>query len=58
LVVDNDAEIKPYSGPEGGWGSVKAVGAILMQEEVAILGSEIRLKQNKTDGFMVSYQRS
>jgi anaerobic selenocysteine-containing dehydrogenase len=50
--VDEDAEIKPYSGPAGGWESVKAVGAILTQEEVALLGSEILLKQNKTDGFM------
>jgi hypothetical protein len=49
--VDDDAEIRPYSGPAGGWGSVKTVGAILTQEDVAILGSEILLKQNKTDGF-------
>jgi molybdopterin-dependent oxidoreductase alpha subunit len=49
--VDDDAEIRPYSGPAGGWSSVKAVGAILTQEDVAILGSEILLKQNKTDGF-------
>ena len=49
--MDDDAEIRPYSGPAGGWGSVKAVGAILTQEDVAILGSEILLKQNKTDGF-------
>ena len=31
---------------------MKAVGAILTQEEVALFGSEILLKQNKTDGFM------
>jgi anaerobic selenocysteine-containing dehydrogenase len=49
--VGDDAKIKPYSGPAGGWGSVKAVGAILTQEDVAVLGSEILLKQNKTDGF-------
>ena len=46
------AEVKPYDGPAGGWGSVKAVASILTQEEVAILGSEILLKQNKPDGFM------
>jgi molybdopterin-dependent oxidoreductase alpha subunit len=50
--VTNDAEIKPYSGPAGGWGSLKAVASILSQEEVAVLGSEILLKQNKADGFM------
>jgi anaerobic selenocysteine-containing dehydrogenase len=44
-VVTNDA-------PAGGWGSLKAVASILTQEEVAILGSEILLKQNKPDGFM------
>src|SRR4051812_4576659 len=44
--------VKPYDGPAGGWGSVKAVAGILTQEEVAILGSEILLKQNKPDGYM------
>ena len=44
--VDND------DSPAGGWGSLKAVASILTQEEVAILGSEILLKQNKPDGFM------
>src|ERR1700710_220738 len=46
------AKIKPYDGPAGGWGSVGAVASILSQEEVAILGSEILLSQNKADGFM------
>jgi molybdopterin-dependent oxidoreductase alpha subunit len=46
------AEVKPYDGPAGGWGSVKAVGGILTQEEVLLLGSEILWKQNKPDGFM------
>ena len=41
------AKIERYDGPAGGWGSVKAVASILTQEEVAILGSEILLKQNK-----------
>ena len=50
--MTDDAEIKPYTGPAGGWGSVKAVGAILAQEDVLVLGSEILLKQNKVDGFM------
>jgi molybdopterin-dependent oxidoreductase alpha subunit len=50
--MTDDIEIEPYSGPAGGWGSLKAVGSILTREEVAILGSEILLKQNKPDGFM------
>ena len=45
-------KVKPYDGPAGGWGSVKAVASILTQEEVALLGSEILLKQNKSDGYM------
>ncbi|WP_213775039.1 FdhF/YdeP family oxidoreductase [Bradyrhizobium sp. dw_78] len=45
-------KVEHYDGPAGGWGSVKAVASILTQEEVAILGSEILLKQNKPDGFM------
>ncbi len=45
-------EIEPYSGPAGGWGSVQALGAILLKEEIPLLGSEILWKQNKPDGFM------
>jgi hypothetical protein len=41
FVVSEDAKIKPYSGPAGGWGSVKAVRDILTQEEVGLLGSKI-----------------
>src|ERR1700722_15955052 len=46
------AKVRRYEGPAGGWGSVKAVASILTQEEVAILGREILLKQNKPGGFM------
>jgi len=46
------AKVEQYDGPAGGWGSVKAVASVLTQEEVAILGSEILLKQNKPDGYM------
>lgn len=46
------AKVENYDAPAGGWGSLKAVASILTQEEVAILGSEILLKQNKPDGFM------
>src|ERR1700733_10373821 len=50
--VRQKAKVRPYNAPAGGWGSLKAVADILTQEEVAILGSEILLKQNKADGFM------
>jgi molybdopterin-dependent oxidoreductase alpha subunit len=46
------AKVKPYSGPAGGWGSVRELGSILTREEIAILGSEILWKQNKHDGYM------
>jgi molybdopterin-dependent oxidoreductase alpha subunit len=46
------AEIKPYTGPAGGWGSVRALGSILTQEEVTLLGSEILWHQNKPGGYM------
>ncbi|HEX4159503.1 MAG TPA: FdhF/YdeP family oxidoreductase [Rhizomicrobium sp.] len=46
------AKVKPYSAPAGGWGSLKAVANILTREEIAILGSEILLKQNKSGGYM------
>jgi molybdopterin-dependent oxidoreductase alpha subunit len=50
--VRRKAKIKRYDAPAGGWGSVQAVGSILTQEEVTLLGSEILFKQNKTGGFM------
>jgi molybdopterin-dependent oxidoreductase alpha subunit len=51
-AVRQKAKVEPYDAPAGGWGSVKAVASILTQEEVALLGSEILLKQNKPDGYM------
>jgi molybdopterin-dependent oxidoreductase alpha subunit len=46
------AKVETYDAPAGGWGSLNAVMHILTQEEVALLGSEILLRQNKPDGFM------
>src|ERR1700743_1981349 len=46
------AKGEKYDAPAGGWGSLNAVVHILTQEEVAILGSEILLQQNKPGGFM------
>ena len=46
------AKVEAYNAPAGGWGSLNAVAHILTQEEVAILGSELLLKQNKPGGFM------
>src|SRR3954465_3119113 len=48
---DHD-EIKPYTGPAGGWGSAKSVTEILLREHVAIDGSTLLSHQNKPDGYM------
>ena len=45
-------EIKPYTGPAGGWGSAKSLGHILAQEGVLLSGNLVLAKQNKPDGFM------
>ena len=43
--------IKPYSGPVGGWGSVKGVTEILLREAVPLKGSLALWRQNKPPGF-------
>nr|WKF60869.1 Protein YdeP [Paraburkholderia busanensis] len=49
--MSTDTSIKPYKNAAGGWGSVKAVATILIQEQVALPGSAILSHQNKPDGF-------
>jgi molybdopterin-dependent oxidoreductase alpha subunit len=46
-----DKPIKEYRHAAGGWGSVKAVASILVQEHVTLHGSRILSHQNKPDGF-------
>ena len=43
---------KPYSGPSGGYGSLRSVASVLIREEVALLGAETMMHQNKPDGYM------
>jgi molybdopterin-dependent oxidoreductase alpha subunit len=38
--------------PAGGWGSIKEVTTILLEQRVPVEGSALLLKQNKPDGFM------
>jgi molybdopterin-dependent oxidoreductase alpha subunit len=45
------APLEPYRHPAGGWGSLKAVATILVQEHVALNGSRILSQQNKPEGF-------
>ncbi|SEF07011.1 oxidoreductase alpha (molybdopterin) subunit [Burkholderia sp. WP9] len=47
----DSAPIKEYRNAAGGWGSVKAVASILVQEHVTLNGSRILAQQNKADGF-------
>lgn len=41
-----------YPFASGGWGSLKTVAKMLIQEKVPLKDSAILLKQNKPDGFM------
>lgn len=43
--------IQEYRNAAGGWGSVKAVASILVEEHVTLNGSRILSQQNKPDGF-------
>jgi len=43
--------IEPYEHPAGGWGSLKAVGSILLHERIPLTGTEALWKQNKPGGF-------
>ena len=41
----------PYTGPAGGWGSVRSVESILLAEERIATGNAVLLKQNKPGGY-------
>ncbi|HEV7856646.1 MAG TPA: FdhF/YdeP family oxidoreductase [Herminiimonas sp.] len=45
------ATFKEYDHPAGGWGSVKALGSILVEQHVVLNGTRVLMKQNKPDGF-------
>lgn len=46
----NKSDAYPYAS--GGWGSVKAVTKILLQEKAPLTDSRVLTHQNKPDGFM------
>jgi hypothetical protein len=50
MSADKKSEVYPYAS--GGWGSVKAVATILLQEKVPLTDSRVLARQNKPDGFM------
>src|SRR5690349_13445221 len=49
--MNDESKIQPYSGPAGGWGSVRSVESILTREGRLVSGNAVLLKQNKPDGF-------
>jgi molybdopterin-dependent oxidoreductase alpha subunit len=46
-----EIEVKPYTGPAGGWGSVGSLLQSFRREHNFISGSAVLFKQNKSDGF-------
>jgi molybdopterin-dependent oxidoreductase alpha subunit len=46
------ATIEPYTGPAGGWGSLRSVTKHLARQGVLAKGNAVLLKQNKPDGHM------
>lgn len=51
-AVSETIKSPAYPFASGGWGSLKSVAKILLQEKVPLKDSAILLKQNKPDGFM------
>lgn len=49
--MSEKVSIAPNDSPSGGWGSVKEVASILLQENVALSGPGLLVRQNKPDGF-------
>lgn len=49
--IPEEATFTAYTNAAGGWGSVRALGSILMQEHVVASGTRVLMKQNKPDGF-------
>ncbi|MEX3936647.1 FdhF/YdeP family oxidoreductase [Paraburkholderia phymatum] len=50
--MSDETKRRDHPWSSGGWGSVKAVTRILLQEKVALKDSKILLHQNKPDGYM------
>ena len=43
--------VEPYTGPAGGWGSVKSVAKNLFRQEIPLSGTRLLWVQNKPEGF-------
>jgi len=42
---------RPYAPPAGGWGSLKAVGEVLVDQHIVVEGGRTLLHANQPDGF-------
>ncbi|CAL8480610.1 protein of unknown function (plasmid) [Caballeronia sp. S22] len=51
-LMSKETKNPSYPFASGGWGSLKSVATILLQEKVPLKDSAILLRQNKADGFM------
>src|SRR5450830_556915 len=49
--IPEQATFTAYTNAAGGWGSVRALGSVLMQEHVVASGTRALMKQNKPEGF-------
>jgi molybdopterin-dependent oxidoreductase alpha subunit len=49
--IPEKAVFKEYDNAAGGWGSLKAVGSIMVEQHVLLHGPGVLMKQNKPDGF-------
>ncbi len=47
----DDAEIAPFTGPAGGWGSMRSVAEIVVRERMTPAGVAQLARQNKPEGF-------
>jgi len=45
-------KIHRYKGPAGGYGSLKSVTQVLVEERIPLTGAKVTSRQNKPEGFM------
>jgi molybdopterin-dependent oxidoreductase alpha subunit len=50
-VTENVAGVRPYAGPAGGWGALKAVARAVRQQMGASTDTRALLQMNQPDGF-------
>ena len=51
MARDKIPGVKPYDGPAGGWGALKAVAGALADQETLIEGGNTLLSANQPEGF-------